>query len=221
MTLGLVLDHIQQAAVGDRTELLVINSANIHRLLPAGIQPDNHLARIHAQALLNQPMTNLVEVSTDLAVASARFGLDVAVFAVTRQLSFEFVVVGVDRLDCLALDQNMSVVLLSRNDGYKVVDTKINAKCVIRVQFSWRFYLFTVDTLDHEGCTQWHNPHIIYDGFVGLAVVRLVLAASDFERLETKVLTASQKQPALLDLMAVATDYIGFGCTGVIWQLRP
>src|SRR5690625_1618549 len=96
-------------------------------------------------------MTNLVEVITDLAVASARVGLDVAVVAATRQLSFEFVVLGVDRLDCLVLDQNRSVVLLSRNDGYKVVDTKINAKCVIRVQFSWRFYLFTVDKLDQIG----------------------------------------------------------------------
>src|SRR5690554_2874633 len=162
-----------------------------------------------------------MEIVTDLAVSSARFGADVAVLAVTRQLSLEFVVLGIDRLDGLALDQNRRVVLLSRNDGYKVVDTKINAKCVIRVQFSWRFYLFTVDKLDHEGCTQWHNPHIVYDGFAGLAVVRLVLAASDFERLETKVLTASQKQPALLDLMAVATDYIGFGRTGVIRQLRP
>src|SRR5690625_1942192 len=170
MTLGLVLDHIQQAAVGDRTELLVVNSANINRLLPVGIQPDNHLTSIRAQALINQPMTNLVEVIIDLAVASARFGLDMVVFAVTRQLSLEFVVLGVDRLDCLALDQNRSVVLLSRNDGYKVVDAKINAKCVIRVQFSWRFYLFTVDKLDHEDCTQWHNHHIINDGFAGLTV---------------------------------------------------
>src|SRR5690625_1552989 len=152
-------------------------------------------------------MTNLVEVITDLAVASARFGLDVAVFAVTRQLSFEFVVLGVDRLDCLARDQSRSVVLLSRNDGYKVVDTKINAKCVIRVQFSWRFYLFTVDKLDHEGCTQWHNPHIIYDGFAGLAVVRLALATSDLEWLNSKVLTARHLQSACLQLTSVAPQY--------------
>src|SRR5690554_7860022 len=91
-----------------------------------------------------------MEIVTDLAVSSARFGADVAVLAVTRQLSLEFVVLGIDRLDGLALDQNRRVVLLSRNDGYKVVDTKINAKGIIRVRFGWRLYRFTVDKRSEE-----------------------------------------------------------------------
>src|SRR5690625_752860 len=137
-------------------------------------------------------MINLVEVITDLAVASARFGLDMAVFAVTRQLSFEFVVLGVDRLDCLALDQNRSVVLLSRNDGYKVVDTKINAKCCIMDQLSLRFYLYTVRSLAPEVSPLLYKTIMYFDVFAGLAHVSLALSASVFEWLETKVLTAIQ-----------------------------
>ena len=211
--LSLVPDHVDESAVRNAHEVLVVAPAQVDPLLPAAIATDHHFAQPVSQTIIHDQPACLVQKILNLFVALEPLDADVRILFFCSELCHLLVVLLIEALQHSALDQNRGHSWFGRYTGCKVVDAQIYKQGFVGIELNGWFLLFLLDDsigqLHHETVSHRNDSQIAGDSIFGLCIEDLIFNARNRQRLKTLLLTTGNTQHAVLDLIAVSTDIEG------------